>query len=233
MFDRVYTCPLLAPRAFLRSLAFSIIVTSIYIYESDGLRILRMWLTEWTVGDDPVVERIVWPELWIFVFVFGTNALTDYLSLFAIRRWLAFGGAKPVLRLLSGAALGVAFVTAAAAGRLALLELRRRTILWFNPIPKGLSPLDPGNFLTWGLYDAFDSLRGVIPGALVFAWLALLATSILFVRAIEPISRTLAAAEWALKDGHEHPLKVVGYVASIIVFVTATIVQILSGIHTS
>jgi hypothetical protein len=55
---------------------------------------------------------------------------------------------------------------------------------------------------------------GVVAATAVFLWLPLLAFGILGVRALTPLLWMVGKAEWLLKDGEKHPLKVVGTVAA-------------------
>ena len=57
-----------------------------------------------------------------------------------------------------------------------------------------------------------------LPAVVVFAWLPLFASGIVASRIFGGFSWITGKAQWALKDGKEHPLKVVGYVAGAIVF---------------
>jgi hypothetical protein len=48
--------------------------------------------------------------------------------------------------------------------------------------------------------------------------LLLFALGVLIVRSLTPLSWIVGRAQWALKEGKEHPLKAIGYVAAIVVF---------------
>lgn len=65
----------------------------------------------------------------------------------------------------------------------------------------------------------FLNSEGYVPPALtVFVWLPLLAVGIIATRALKPLSWAVGKAQWALKDGNEHPLKAVGYLGGVLVF---------------
>ena len=64
-----------------------------------------------------------------------------------------------------------------------------------------------------------------LPAMAVFLWLALFAFGILVVRVPAGLSWAVGKAQWVLKDGTEHGLKAVGYVAAIIVFAIAVALQ--------
>jgi len=54
--------------------------------------------------------------------------------------------------------------------------------------------------------------------ALVFVWLPLFALGIVIVRLLTPLSWIVGRTQWFLKEGKEHPLKAIGYVAAVAVF---------------
>jgi len=64
-------------------------------------------------------------------------------------------------------------------------------------------------------------------GLFVFVWLPLFALGIVLIRMAAPLSWVVARTQWFLKDGKEHPLKAVGYVAAVIVFVSTAGWQII------
>jgi hypothetical protein len=63
------------------------------------------------------------------------------------------------------------------------------------------------------------------PTMVVFLWLPLFALGIFVVRAFAPLSWAVEKARWFLKDGEEHPLKAVGYIAGLFVFVFAAFLK--------
>jgi len=52
----------------------------------------------------------------------------------------------------------------------------------------------------------------------VFVWLPLFALGILIARLLTPLSWVVGRTQWFLKEGKEHPLKAIGYVAAVVVF---------------
>jgi hypothetical protein len=93
VFDKLYTHPLLHWRAFGRSVAFTIAVSLIVIFETTT--------DAWHVRV-PVV-----------LYIFSFNVITDYTALFLIRPILIRFGARPALALMVGAASGAAVVAVA------------------------------------------------------------------------------------------------------------------------
>ncbi len=56
------------------------------------------------------------------------------------------------------------------------------------------------------------------PAFVVFAWLPFFALGIVIARLLTPLAWIVGRAQWALKEGKEHPLKAIGYVAAVVVF---------------
>src|SRR5262249_45080420 len=94
VFDRLYTTPLLGWRAFLRSTSFTLIVTVIFLVEVFPFKILALM---------PEGSRTTY---FTFGAVIVSNVVSDYLSLFVIRRWLIIAGYKPLLALSTGPLIG-------------------------------------------------------------------------------------------------------------------------------
>jgi hypothetical protein len=136
----------------------------------------------------------------VFLFV---NFLSDYLSLFVIRPLLIRSGTKPVISLVVGAACGVAIVLAANALRIA-------PILFSEDWPWTIN-------MPWGLFDN-RLFFFAWPALAVFIWLPLLALGIVTIRLLTPLSWLVGRTQWFLKEGKEHPLKAIGYVAAVVVF---------------
>jgi hypothetical protein len=190
VFDRIYTYPLLRWRAFGRSFLFTTVVSAVYGFE---------------MGIRPVWEGanfIIFPMIVLF------NALTDYLSLFVIRRVLIRSGTKPVIGLALGIVSGAAIV-------LGVNELRNAVFL---TIVGGWEEV--GELVThlamWGM--VYRTLFFSWPAFFVFAWLPLFAVGILTARFLTPLSWIVGRTQWFLKEGKEHPLKAIGYAAAVVVF---------------
>jgi hypothetical protein len=66
--------------------------------------------------------------------------------------------------------------------------------------------------------DQFLWLTFVWPAAIVFAWLPLFALGIVTARLLTPLSWIVGRTKWFLKEGKEHPLKAIGYIAAVVVF---------------
>jgi hypothetical protein len=58
----------------------------------------------------------------------------------------------------------------------------------------------------------------IMQAVIVFAWLPLFALGIVVCRLLTPLSWVVGRTQWFLKEGKEHPLKAIGYVAAVVVF---------------
>jgi hypothetical protein len=73
--------------------------------------------------------------------------------------------------------------------------------------------------------DLLNPFYPFVPGLAVFAWLPLFGLSMLLLRVVGPLLTLIEKMQWFLKDGKDHPLEAVGYVASVAVFVGAAVWQ--------
>jgi hypothetical protein len=219
VFDRLYSYPLLHWRAFARSMLFTILVSSAYLFEANRFYGLHMG------------QHIV---MWVQYLTVGLpfNIVTDYLSLFLIRASLKRSGNGPVLGLSLGALGGATIVWFANA-----LRTLAVTIIYFGfSIFRSFQLPDVHNVweMLWYIYEVavYFLLAYPIflwPAVTVFAWLPLFAIGILVARMLTALSWMVGRTQWFLKDGAEHPLKAIGYVAALIVFVAAALWQTVSG----
>jgi len=67
------------------------------------------------------------------------------------------------------------------------------------------------------------------PALAVFAWLPLFALGILAIRVLPLLSRIVEKTQWALKEGDQHPLRAIGFVAAVAVFAVAAGMQTMSA----
>ncbi|MEH2548161.1 hypothetical protein V1283_004806 [Bradyrhizobium sp. AZCC 2262] len=58
-----------------------------------------------------------------------------------------------------------------------------------------------------------------LPALAVFTWLPLFALGIMTARLLTPLSWIVGRTQWFLKEGKEHPLKAIGYVAAVAAFI--------------
>lgn len=218
VFDRIYTYPLLSWRAFFRSLLFTSVVTAIWIYERDiAVREIVRSTVDWFDEDQggPIISTSVLLVA-SFLVSFLFNSFTDYLSLFVIRPLLIRSGTRPVVRLALGAVSGTVIVVAAS--MLRIIAVIGGFHLWLSSQGLGELPLGIPPYLSISANTRFEA-----PALVVFLWLPLFALGIVTVRLLTPLSWIVGRTQWFLKEGKEHPLKAIGYVAAVVVFLcTAT-----------
>lgn len=192
IFDRLYTHPLLTWKALKRSSTITLIVTIAFLIEVVGIQ-----------QTFDAFDSAEWrPLLLAATASFIVTVLVDYVALFFVRDWLTLSFVSPVFSLLCGLSMGLI---------VALGGVLVRAV--------AISPISPTGYPTGLQYGWQVLLIFTIPALLVFAWLPLFALGIGLVRTVSPLSRLIGKAQWLLKDGTEHPLKSVGYVAAIAVFV--------------
>jgi hypothetical protein len=207
VFDRIYSSPLLSWHAFRRSTLFTLLVTAFFAFETRDQLIQpdQPISTAWLLGS--------------LAFSTAVSILIDYLSLFAIRPWLVRSGDRPIFALVMGTLISVIVFVVGVFIRVVLAMIFALTI------KGGASGNGDWSNFGLGLAELFVPLRisflFSLPGIVVFAWLPLFALGIIAIRVFVALSWTVGKAQWALKDGKQRPLKAVGYVAAVAVFVIA------------
>jgi hypothetical protein len=215
VFDRIYTYPLLSRRALFRSLLFTTVVSAIFVFETTDFSVLSI---DVKLGAEVLLELVFLPLLF--------NVFTDYLSLFVIRPVLSLSGKRPVGALVFGAAIGAATVWAVNLMQvfcidffLCMNDVNAASIIFgVSTQPDALKCVGTA-FRELHLWSA--TLYFVTPALVVFIWLPLFALGILIVRLWTPLSWAVGTTQWFLKEGKEHPLKAIGYVAAVVVFIVA------------
>jgi hypothetical protein len=210
-FDRVYTYPLFSWRAFRRSVSITTIVSAIYFYETgpyqesfDFIFVLQDEVSK--LKGSLLLQWAAFIGAWMgYAFVLGSilfiNILSDFISLFLIRRWFLIAGNRPIAALLVST-LSV-LVVIVVSGVL-------RDIFFGIDSDSGVAK------------DTYAMLRTpftlIIPALVVLIWMPLLGVSLVIVRSINVFSPLVQNAQWFLREGKEHPLNAVGLVGGIIVF---------------
>jgi hypothetical protein len=202
IFDRLYTRPLLSWRAGLRSAFITTVVTVIFAYEF-STSLMFMFFQGFTMARYHVL--IFWMILLL------TNIASDYISLFIVRRFLVFGGARPIVALIVGPLLGMFVVV--------LFTLVRSVGVMEDTIWAGIDLFQP-DFNSTIIIGAF-SVVGSLPAFAVHLWLPLFVFGLLCVNGLNYTMWAIGGMQWFLKRGNEHPLDAVGYVLGAIVFVGA------------
>ena len=214
IFDRIYTSPLLHWRAALRSLLLTLVLTALFVFEVRNSEVIRAIGASADEGVDVKFYGVA----------LVANAVSDYVSLFIIRPWLARCGHRPVLALLSGSFFATLVVALGVVVRLSVstdLFAGSPIAPPDHPLMHDSSDFRPADVEAYARY--YSALVGLsfvaaIPAMAVFLWLPLFATGLLVIRILSPFSWMVAKAQWGLKEGDQHPLKAVGCVIALIVF---------------
>jgi hypothetical protein len=210
VFDRIYSYPLFSLRSVVRSFLFSFIVTLIYVYEFQPSAFEAVRQIPSSKFDD--LDKIdAYGALYMLFF----NAATDYVALFVIRATLVRLGRRPLFALASCIGAAILLISI---GMVIRFEIIGYIIFGGWAKFKGVLSETADAWLKSDVYSG-------IPAIAVFVWLPLFAAGILFARATTPLTWLTGKAQWLLKDGREHPLKAVGYVASAMVFTFGAVLQ--------
>jgi hypothetical protein len=205
VFDRIYTRPLLGWRACLRSAIFTLAVAAVVV-EVFYPVIFRIAL------HSPEM-RSVWGEHLL------TNVVSDYLSLFVIRRWLVLAGNRPFTALMTGPVIGFIIIG---------LCYAIRDIGSFAAGQGEFHLRYLGEWFPWW----WDKLTGtgtnrvfVFAAFSVNLWLPLFALGVLVMQGLNYFLFATSKMQWFLKQGRHHPFDAIGYVLALVVFVVTLAIQ--------
>lgn len=222
IFDRIYHAPLLSSKSFFRSTAISTTVTALF------------WM-EMLIAEHRPFDLTI-PYIWVSLLLI---IISDYVSLFFVRRWVSARWTSPILALVSGAVI---------AGGIVLTFFFIRDIIYWAALEVYLVSDLPIDFtskativlqeLRGNVLSVFSDPLGpnsfrqslIAPALAVHIWLLLFAFGIVVLQLAHTFVRSIEKMEWFLKDGKLHPLEAVGYVAAAAVFVVSTAISILGRI---
>jgi hypothetical protein len=142
------------------------------------------------------------------------NVVSDYISLLVVERWLIKCASRPIFAVTTAGLIALALVLAGNFLRALITLFITGAVLGFNEVT-GTS----FSFLNFAFSG--EAASYTIPATLVFAWLPLFALGMISIRFLNIGSWLVGKTQWYLKDGNDHPLKAVGYVAGVFVFVLA------------
>jgi hypothetical protein len=208
IFDRVYTRPLLGWRALLRSSLITLCATVIFLYEFSLLYAFVYLANE---------RGFLSLNLGILL----TNIIADYLALFAVRRLLVQFRARPVVALFIGASAGALMV---------LLVFCVRTLVFMMTLSLYVTfRLD--NFADFA-YLFLSYFKSTVAGQtgipfsigalLVHLWLPFFALCVGLVQLVTYLRHAAGWTQWFIKQGEQHPLDAIGYVAAVVIFITTS-----------
>jgi|ERR1700733_657393 len=211
-FDRLYTSPLLTFKAFRRSATISITIWVLAFLIPSSVRLFPL-LRQF--ADSIGWINFVIPYLTLSIVIL---VMTDYGSLFFVRRFLNLARAHPMSASILSSIVGVIVVTISYIGSFEIVSLLMV-----------LTASQPGTTLApfWTFLSSIAPfLFAIMPAAfIIHLWLPLFALASLAVKFIFLIFRAVEWAQWFLKQGDAHPLKAIGIVATIIVFGSAMLVK--------
>jgi len=217
MFDHLYTSPLIRVRAFVRSCCVSLAV-SLAVWISYFLFYRRLNLRYITSADLKTITN-GWEFMIAIIF-------SDYISLFAVRKFLNLAGKRLLISLIGSTLIGACIVATC---------LTINIVLWYH-FNSNFS-IDLMNML-WALsyfpLVIVDSVYightnpYVVAALLVHLWLPLFAIGASGVRLLYLIFRAVEWSQWFLKQSNQHPLRAIGMVAGSLVFVGMVIVTLFS-----
>ena len=211
VFDRIYTEPLLHWRALLRASIITIIVSAIVWHEAGVL-----------VPRAPKVAPSLYRLLaWYLVF----NIIADYISLFFVRALLVRAGTKPDFGLIMAALVGMFVISLTNIFRegFRLFYVLEYTESIFTVLMVSLRVFVREAF-------SFDPVltRFLAPAFVVHLWFPLFAVAVVATRALDWSFKAAGWMQWFIKRGQHHPFQAVGLVASVIVFASSAVIQILT-----
>jgi hypothetical protein len=148
------------------------------------------------------------------------NVMSDYVSLFFIKRWLLYGRQHIVTSVFVAAIVGVGFVGTAYVCKI-IIELTAYVWIFDKWEASALLAfwLDPFNLKV-------DLIR-LAPALAVHLWLPIFGLAVVLTHTISMFARAATWMQWFIKQGQHHPFQAVGYVASVIVFASGVIIQFL------
>ena len=147
------------------------------------------------------------------------NIVSDYLSLFIIKRWLRHTSSSPLLSFVGALVTAICFI-------FILYTVKSLAVIFvfFSELYRG-GPFDYDPHLLMLLLSRFyDSPKwlllsaGMWPAIAVHAWIPLMGLSILAIKGLSYTSRYVGFFRWLLKDGDQNPFEAVAYAAASIVF---------------
>jgi hypothetical protein len=219
LFDNVYTRPLLAWRAFIRSALITLVISVVLVYEIAGFgtyveihlgAVVRRSLF------NAIVDTLSLPSF------LAVNIVSDFIALFIIRRWLCSPGLNPIKALILGPVIGMLLVFACVQLRITLDTVYKLSFTYNMTTVSGLS-------IRTLLYQFNLTTGGAVTLAafIVHLWLPFFALCVGVLKGINYVLWPTKQAQWFLKRGKDHPLDAIGFVAAPLVFLIAKAVQVL------
>lgn len=217
IFDRIYGKKLLSLNTLVRSSLISIVVSVIFIVEQ-------------RIVSNPSLRP---DQTHLFAFSIYANVLSDYLSLFFIKKLLVSLPARPILTLLLGTTVAALVIFMFLVFRLSMpvifaghLRLDWEENWMLAAIAAILFPFMASIKLVL-MHPEVIGMSLVPPAIFVHLWLALMGIAVFIIRIGTYFFRTVSVAEKVLKKEESRPLRAIGYVAALFVFLVVTSTSIL------
>ena len=212
LFDRIYSVPLLSLRAFGRSMVFTVLVAGVlaigFVRDED----IQFWAETTSAFH---VFRNIAPFI-------VSNIVTDYLSLFLIRRWLDIRTGNPFAVILAGLCIGIVGIILISAVALVLWIKMSDGITFYQAAAKYL---ELANGALVGILTGERFFFGAIG---VHLWLLFLALGGALLQFANLFIYATQKTQWFIKQGRNHPLDAIGYVAAVVVFLATAIAHWIS-----
>ena len=203
-FDGIYTSPLYGWRAMLRSAVISISVTLILTYSA--------YQAIFTIAAFSPEMRRQWTTQIL------ANIIADDVSLFFIRRWLIFGGSRPLLALLTGPLVGFAVIAVVYAirdvGGFSIATGTFHFRYFYEDVLEWI------RFITTpGGTNRFLALLALV----VHLWQPLFAIAVLLAQVINYMRKLTGRVQWFIKYGQRLPFRAIGFLAMIVTFLVSLV----------
>ncbi len=214
LFDRVYTRPLQAWPAVLRSALITVTISILFVYELAGdpseVHYFPSGLRGAAYGYYGESVRVIY-----FFIALGLNIISDYAALFVIRLWLNNDAPSPLKALLVGPAFGLALITSVIIVRDTVMSFALFYSMKGLPEWLALNTTEP-------VYIALS-----LSALAVHLWLPVFALCVGLVKGLNYIILATKQIQWFIKRGKDHPLDALGFVATPLMFLGAVAVQML------
>ena len=187
------------------------------------------------VGDNPPLDaNFNVPNLpnqyfWLIIVLpsLAECILSDYVSLFIIRRFLTFKVQSAVVTFVLVVSVGLFFVFIFIFVRAAIVETSGLTS-WFLEHLTSTPPPPPD-----GLIGKLAYSHPIIPVAIAVIinlsqhlWILLVLVAVIVIRSAKFVPGAVSFMQWFFDKGDEHPLKAIGFVSAAVVFITTTAITI-------
>ena len=152
-----------------------------------------------------------------------TNIVADYLSLFIVRRWLVTASDRPFLSLLLAPLFGALVIIAC---------YLVRDVGGFSISTRSFHPRYFLEDIVWWI-EAIRRPSGssrtlLLPALVVHFWLPLFAIGTAMAKSLALTLNAVRWSQWFLKAGNSHPIRTIGVLASVFVFLVLALLRLVA-----